>query len=131
MENYKKWEPLKSIPSPLYLVGIYDDVEGFRVLLGSADNTGKVLRITFDPPIGYRNFNESYLLKKWEKESGWEGGSSLYTVENSEFILWLNDNSHNIYVDEKIVHYAIYTQEDCVDVLSTSPPKVEWLFPKS
>jgi len=31
--KFKKWTPIDSLPQTLYLEGLYDDYEGFRLLL--------------------------------------------------------------------------------------------------
>lgn len=131
MEVYKLWNPLENIPAPLYLEAMHDDCEGVRFLLRDGSEDGRVLRIVFDSPLGYRNVGESYRLKTWEENESFEGHSSLLIVEGSDFLEWFHDKSYNMQTDLPIVHYAIFTPDDCIDVLSTNVPKVEWLFPKS
>ena len=131
MNVYKVWKPLEGIPAPLYLERLMDDAEGFRLLLRDGSEDGRILRIAFGNVLSYRNAPERFLLKVWEENESFEGHSSLLTVEDSSYLAWLHEQSYEIHSDEPIVHYAIYTPDDCVDVLAPEPPQVEWLFPKS
>jgi hypothetical protein len=124
-EKYTKWLPLEDIPDRLYIDGLYDDREGFRLLLSDYE-TGRMLRITFDPVLSYRNTDEGDLLVTLESREGFIKWP-LFTIENSKFIHWFNEESLNIHKDENPVHYSIYTPNDIIDVISTSPPIVEWL----
>ena len=122
--GFRKWLPIDDLSGSLYLEGLYDDYEGFRLLLKGEGEQQKMLRIMFDPALAYRNTDESDLLRTIGKGLGeW----SLFTVEHSDYLAWFNKESHGIHESENIVHYAIYTPNDCLDVLSIYPPKVEWL----
>lgn len=123
---FKKWEPMSCLPNEMYLEGLHDDYEGFRLLLKGSGDKGKILRIAFDPSLVYRNIDEGDFLKMANDGEGlmkW----CLFTVENSTYEKWFHEQSYNIRESENIVHYAIYTPNDCIDVLSAYPPKVEWL----
>jgi len=123
---FRKWEPLSDLPDEMYLEGLHDDYEGFRLLLKGASGNRKMLRISFDSSLAYRNINEGDFLKTVEDSEGltkW----CLFTVENSAYEKWFHEQSYNIHASEDIVHYAIYTPNDCVDILSAYPPQVEWL----
>jgi len=83
-----------------------------------------MLRIAFDSALSYRNIDEGDLLITMSEELG---GWSLYIVTDSGFLQWFNHESQNIHKSDEIVHYSIYTPNDCLDVLSIFPPVVEWL----
>jgi hypothetical protein len=123
--SFEKWIPIDNLVEPLYLEAVHDDHEGFRLLLKGSSDQDKVLRITFDPALSYRNTDEGDLLKTINGQDF--GGWSLYIVSNSGYLKWFSEESHGIHEDEDIIHYAIYTPNDCLDVLSAYPPKVEWL----
>jgi hypothetical protein len=126
-EKYKKWIPIKDIPDTLVLFGLHDNYEGFRILLRD-EKTHGVMRIFFDSFVSYRNTSEVYLLKTLHERKGvvkWP----LFIVENSGFLKSLHEEED---VDkqlftEKPIHYAIITPNNCIDVISSSLPKVEWL----
>ena len=127
MKNrYKKWYPLENIPVHLYCEGLHDDYEGFRILLRGDDPTSPVLRISFSPSLAYRNIDEGDLLRTIYGIPDL-GASSLFMVENSTWLEWFQEESHGIHDGEDIMHYAIYTANDCIDVLSAFDPTVEWI----
>ena len=125
--NYIKWNPIDSLPDCLYLEGLHDDYEGFRVLLRGVDIHSRMLRIAFDLPLFYRNIDEGSFLKTLHaitEQERW----ALYTVENSSLISWFQEESYGvIYRNRQIVHYAILTPNDCIDILSEHEPHVGWL----
>jgi len=123
--SFEKWIPIDDLPETLYLEAIHDDYEGFRLLLKGDEDHNKTLRITFDPALSYRNTDEGDLLKTIGKQEFEQW--SLYTVRNSSYSEWFADESCGIHDDENIIHYAIYTPNDCIDILSVYPPEVEWL----
>jgi len=128
-EKYKRWEPIGDIPTKLYLDGLYDDWEGFRIILSHYE-TGRMLRISFDPALSYRNTDEGDLLKTEAVAEGlfkWP----LYTVENSRFLEWFHKESYEIRKDDNPLHYAIVTPNDFVDIISAFPPIVEWLLDRN
>jgi hypothetical protein len=128
MENiYKKWEPLKDIPRRLYCEGIHDDYEGFRILLRENDRS-PVLRIMFDTVRSYRKSDEGDLLRTIASIND-PSRSSLFIVDNSSWVKWFHEETYDIHKDRDIKHFAIYTPDDCIDVLSEFEPKVEWLNP--
>lgn len=53
--------------------------------------------------------------------------STLLTVENSIWVPWLVKEACGALQEEKLTHYAIYTPEDCVDVVTEHHPTAEWL----
>jgi hypothetical protein len=125
-EFYKKWAPLPDIPDEMWMAAIHNDSEGFRIILECTDPTRPQLRIRFEKLYGYRNFNESYRLKTWTEFRG-ERPSSLFIVENSKLVRWFHQETTNLHANDRVVHYAIHTGDDCIDILASVQPTVEWL----
>ena len=128
-QKFELWKPLPDIPGDLYVEAVLDDWEGFRILLRPHDPKKGMLRIEFEHTYAYRNMNESYRLTTWANWPGPApaGNPGLLLVRNSSWLSEFHSESQNVYHDEKIVHYAIFSPEDCVEVLSASEPRVEWL----
>jgi len=125
-EILKKWEPIDHLPEEMYLEGLHDDYEGFRLLMKGKNPQDKMLRIHFEVPLVYRNIDEGdYLLYSPVKNES--AKSTFYTIENSQYLEWFHKESLDMHKSEKIIHYAIYTPNDCIDILSPWSPKVEWL----
>ncbi len=125
-EIYKKWLPIEGAPKKLYCEGIHDDYEGLRILLKGEEAQSSILRLSFDSVFAYRNIDEGYLLRTLNKMDN-PGESTFYIVENSTWIEWFNEESYGTLENSKITHYAIYTPNDCIDLLTEYEPKVEWL----
>lgn len=121
------WKPIENLPNPMYVEAIYDDYDGFRILLKGESVISKMLRVTFQDSLSYRNTDESYLLKIWNSTEKAKLGKIFYLVENSSYVDFFNEMTENIYSDWDIKHYAIYTTSDCIDVISANPPIIEWL----
>lgn len=43
---------------------------------------------------------------------------NFYIVSESEYLEEIHNQTYDIYRDRDIIHYAIYTGMDCVDILS-------------
>jgi hypothetical protein len=126
-QRFRPWKPLDEIPLHLCLEAVHDDYEGLRFLLRGDDPTGATLRLTFESPVGYRNINESYRAKTWASGAEMTSLPSLLIVENSEWLDWLVHEAGGVLTAEKLLHYAIYTGEDCIDVVTEFAPTAEWL----
>lgn len=122
-----KWQPIDNIPDRLYLEGLYDDYEGFRLLLRSENSQEGIIRIRFDAHLAYRNTDESERLQTLNNHIQLCGHWPLFIVEESDFTEWLIVESYVIRNATDIVHYMIVTPNDIVDVLSVEAPVVEWL----
>ena len=123
-EQFSKWEPVEHLSNTMYVQGLHDDYEGFRVLLRGEDAEDPMLRISWDPALSYRSHDESDRTDEVDPKEleDW----SLYIVNNSEYVDWLEKVSTGT-LGTDVVHYAIATPLDFVEVLSETPPVVEWL----
>ena len=54
------------------------------------------------------------------------GEWTFYIVEDSSWIAAIREESPTL-VGDVLTHYAIYTPEDCLDVVSHDDPEVAWL----
>jgi len=121
-----KWNPING-SSVLFVEAIHDDYEGFRVLLKEDGGESRMLKIKFESALSYKNTDESYMLKTWHNTSKEILGNIFYKIENSEYLSKFHEDSMNIYQDWKIKHFAIYTTQDCIDILSLQDPEIQWL----
>ncbi|WP_157600066.1 hypothetical protein [Saccharospirillum impatiens] len=125
---FKKWEPILGLQNAMYVEGLYDDYEGFRILLKGSGECAKMLRIKFDPPLAYRAIDEGDLLA-YERVNSYSnsGQWTLFVVENSSYLSWFQHTSQGIHNERAIVHYAIFTSSSCIEVLAEYEPSVDWL----
>ncbi|GBC59932.1 hypothetical protein DENIS_0874 [Desulfonema ishimotonii] len=123
---YQKWEPIRLTHKPLYCEAVYDDYEGFRILFKGEDKTSPMLRVSFESVLTYRNIDEGDYMHTLDLIDN-ESGHPFYIVNNSSLVKWFHKESYGIHEDTIITHYAFYTSNDCIDVLSSFEPKVGWL----
>lgn len=125
--RYVKWNPFPGFTGPFYCEALVDDWEGFRILIGSDNISAPMLRLAFPDAVLYQNYDESF------KQSTPGDGSELdfphpfYTVENSALLADFHAKAKNTMKDTPIRHYAIYTSNDCIDILSTGEPVIDIL----
>lgn len=97
------------------------------------DGSRKKLQIYFKHLLSLRNTDESYLLKTIEEQSKRDdfkwGGNLFSKVKNSKYVDWFNEESLGIPRDTGVTinHYAIYTSNDCIDVITSDEPEIKWL----
>ncbi len=129
MIKIEKWEPLPNIPSKLYLEGLHDDYEGFRVLLKGEAKSNRMLRIYFPTHLAYRNVDETNRLKTLVDypilaTMLW----SLFVSKDDDFINWVATESAGIICDTtQYRNYIIATPNDIVEIISNEEPIIEWL----
>jgi hypothetical protein len=123
---YKKWNPIEGNLKRLSCEALHDDFEGFRIILRSEDDSLPLLRVYFENALAYRNIDEGDRLKTINQNREFDG-HSFFIVENSNWLEWFDKESLSIHKKENIKHYAIYTINDCIDILSESAPDIEWI----
>jgi len=127
-ETYNFWKLVADQPQKMIVDSVHDEDEGLIILLrySSGKNESKLLRLLYDPYISYGNMDESYRVRAIDNCAG-KLRSTFYIVKDSNFIEWFHEESKNIYKDRDIVHYAIITVADCIDILSDYPPEISWI----
>ena len=86
-ENYVSWAPIKGIPSRFICEEIHDDYDGVKIVLKEQFDPGytigkapRLLQITFDPLIAYRNIDESYRTRTFDLAK--DRNDALFLVKN-------------------------------------------------
>lgn len=124
MEEYKPYIIRgKNLPAKVHYWKLSDSGEGFNISVYALENNDLVVDILFDHALAHRSIDEGDHLKLWENfELSTE--SFIYTVENSEFLKYFNEESYNIHDTENIKHFFIVTSDDCIDVIASGEPKI-------
>lgn len=122
-EAYETWIPLPDLASRLNLAGLSHTDEGVRLLLQHQVGEGRILPLLFESPVAYRNINESYRIRTWNR-LGEAERSSLQRVHHSEWVEWLRREAGGVLDAVTLHHYAIFTDEDCVEIVTEFPPRV-------
>jgi hypothetical protein len=96
---------------------------GMRIHLRARGGAGGRLYLDFpELPTAIRIANESMRLASLAFVPK-EVECSFFLVENSEFLVWLNSDSLDIYKDDPIFHLAIVTEE-WVDIICNEYPVI-------
>ena len=85
-------------------------------------------RIVFDGFVpGYRNLLEEFRLELWEHlELTHQRCGNTFTVTNSPWIVYLREKEgvfDSVY--SEIDHYVVLTEDDVIEVLSPTKPKID------
>lgn len=116
-----EWKPLDEIEGRFYLKRLEDNTINLTIVLEN-EVADRILKLTFDSALSYRNIDEGDLLKS--SQEGDHGG--FFIITDSSYLKWFHRESLGIREDENICHYGIYTPNDCIDILALHPPKAEW-----
>lgn len=119
-----KWSLDIKNPVEMSIESLIDDNQGLKVIAKSYPNKERTIKITFQDYLTYRNTNESYLLKLWSNIPDEMLGFTFYKIDNSSYIKYFHEMSLGVYIDWEIIHYGIYTGQDCIDILATQEPSV-------
>lgn len=80
-------------------------------------------RVVFDWVHSFRITDEGDLLKMQDDLNG-QMITGIYTVEESQYLAWFNEQSANTHDGDNITHYLIVTGDDVIDVLSSVSPTI-------
>jgi hypothetical protein len=121
--QFVRWNPFGELVSRVFVEGLSEvGDENLSVLLRSPDDPSGRLSLSWPQrPHAYRSVDESYRLALWQTFS--PGGHAFWHSRDSLWLREFHRDSLGIYVDVDLVHFAIYTDDDCIDVISALPPE--------
>lgn len=119
----QRWEPDPLIPHHVEITAIRDDDDGLVVSLADEASRKPVAQLVFRTFVAYRNINESFRTKTWASLPAGQS-TGLFKLENSSWLKWLQAESSGVLDEFQVSHYAIYTNDDCLDIISHTPPTV-------
>lgn len=76
--------------------------------------------IAFSEPLSVRIGTTASLTAYWT--SGFTATSSTYVADESEYLAWLKGSSEDVYSSLAVRHYAVFSDDVCVEVLCVAPP---------
>lgn len=129
----KPWEPIENLADSFHIYSIYNDYNGFRVILTEHDDEAKKVLIEFRGISAYRVTKEPiaiHILDGYDTEPFENGESrpwSLFTLTNSEYLKWASDQSDTLSDALRLVHYCIWTKDEVFETLSWVTPRVEFI----
>lgn len=102
-------------------------LDDFRYSSGSLELTiisdTRTFKLLFDWIHSFRLTDEGDLLKMQDEQQG-NMVTGIYSVENSSYLKWFNEQSADVHSTGDIVHYFIVTTNEVIDVLSSEEPLV-------
>lgn len=120
MQIYKTWKLPFDGEIDATVEKLIDDSNGLRIVLHE-HKSNRSITISFPYHILYMNRDESDLAGESSIGDGL-GDGNFYIVGNSELEKNFRASSLRHYDD--IIHFAIVTDSDCIDILSDDYPDV-------
>lgn len=129
VEKWEKWNPVEEIPSTFYITNIIENTKGFFIFLKNDKQEVEIEFIFygFFPSNRYtarRVFLKTthYLCNQYSPNfyDSW----SLFKVENSEYLKWLENESYGFYERTDVTHYVFMGLNSVFEVLAPYAPKV-------
>lgn len=126
--NPWKLDELSENNNEFFIDELVDNSNGLHVSLSDNKSFNIKIMWSHDELISYRNTNREYFIyglgQEFERKNY---RRNFYKIENSEYIKFIQKWSYpeTIGATNELMHFAIYTAEDCLDVISTSEPKVK------
>lgn len=129
-EKWIKYKTDINIPTNITMKWLLDYSEALCITFEIEDKLNSFINVTFDAGVlVYRNRDESDFLKKMNFLTD-NYGSRFYIdwrffkVTNSEFIHWFVDQNYNMFKVDDILHFVFITNDEVIEVLSFTNPKV-------
>jgi len=123
VETFVPWAPIPGAPArPNPRLSGLHFTQGdlvVQLLVGESDTPA---RMTFESVVAFRATDEGNKLELWAGHDQCLGG--LHLVEHSTYLRETCAESCGVLEAEELVHYAIYTDNECVDVIARRPPNV-------
>jgi len=126
VQRFRHWVPGRNVPSRMFVESLKDDSEGLHVLLRGEGEGAPTLHLLFEAVVAYRSINESYRLATWRSIESQRPLTTLLIVENSRWVDWLVRESGGVLQAEQLTHFAIYSLEDCIDIVTEFEPDAFW-----
>lgn len=123
----QKWQLLSDPLEIDYTVCLRHDEAELIIVLRPVNFAGHYLKISFDNAMCLRNTPEGLFLNGVDLIEKELWGTTFFTVIDSEFVRQFREISSGLFDNSNIVHYAIYTSNFCIDVLSKVEPSVSWI----
>jgi hypothetical protein len=120
MEIYRPWAEPNNLIGPFTRDTYRRDRTGLVVVLEEI-GTSRFVEVRFRRPISFRAADESFRLRTWSRRGG-ASTEGLFLVEGSLWLQSVVEEAGGILDGVNLVHYAIYTQEDCLDIASKEEP---------
>lgn len=124
-EKYTVWQSPVDLQSSYALNRIDDVVGGFYVTLLDQNNDNIKIKIAFQNSIHAHQLFVDENIVNSRKLSLNNADSVFFTVQNSEYLKWLHEQSHEIWQNSVDLHFVIMTKDAIIDIFATEKPHIE------
>ncbi len=122
------------LPERLDFVGMHYDEKGYRLHVMEFASTGEdIFEINFGAvSLAQRSMDEGfYLSLSWTIDKVDKPIGPIVLVTGSDFLDWFHEQSCQIYSRDQVIHVAVLTQNEWVEVLCLKIPTVRRMRRKS
>jgi len=121
-------DKLSNNKNEFFIDEITDNNEGLTVK--ASDNKGLKVEIIWshEELVSYRNTNASYFLYGLgQLTERLQLRKNFYIIQNSEYVKFIEEWGYpeTIDITGELIHFAIYTSEDCLDIIATYNPIIK------
>ena len=86
--------------------------------------SARQLSLVFSAPLAVRIVQEGSLLEYWNNGVLVRDHNVLFT-HTSKLIEWLEASSSGVHASDRVTHYAVFTDDVCIEVLSSVAPLIQ------
>ena len=129
-EDWMKWEPISGLAQRYYLDEIVSNSNGFRIILIDSENEKSKVEVFFKDSVwAYRctdeNFSELLQYNLYVKyNDAFYTGWTFFKVKKSYYLDWLSAQSRKTRSVTGLTHFAIFCEEDFIDIAASYEPEV-------
>jgi hypothetical protein len=131
-EKIYAWRPIEGLEGEFHIYSTTFDSKGLKIVLYKDIDPKKGVLLDFSGAVSSYRISKQHvsmhllkdpiILKDEERRAIWP----FLKVENSEYLKWASYQSNTVSEALEVIHYAVWTEDWTIDVLSWSKkPRVE------
>ena len=124
-ERYNVWQSSIELQSSYILDHVDDIVGGFYVTILDQHNNKIKIKISFPNSIYAHQLFVDQNIVNYRKAGIGSFNSPFFTVQNSEYLKWLNTQSYDIWKKPHEIHFVIVLKDAIIDIFATEEPSIE------
>ncbi len=126
-----QWKPIEGLSERYFIAEFHETLDEFWILLLDINDRSSGLRVIFEGYVySYRCVDEGCRVKTVSMLDALYGDQfyskwTFFTVENSEYLRWLSNESDTWSDAVEMKHFAFITPDVIFDIAITYEPRVE------
>ncbi|MDR2128701.1 MAG: hypothetical protein LBP52_06510 [Burkholderiaceae bacterium] len=131
MVKFVPWFAEGNLPKCCFEIGVVEyGTDGIFKLELLTPNICEIkfhAHLVFEAPLAIRITQEGSLMEYWNsgfavKEHG------VFIATSSKFMEWLAHSSSGVHSADRVRHYAVFSDDVCVEILSSAEPVISECF---